>query len=442
MIDHAALMDPAHQSLADALRLTFRLLKLGMLVLLVLFLLSGFESIREGQRGIRLLFGAPQGQPLDSGFRFSAPYPVGEMIRVNTGAVHVDVDRAFWPALSDKDRLLSIEQLAGRGRSGLKPGVDGSVLTADGNIGHTQWSVVYQRSDPEQWVRNVYTPDEERLIRLAVERGIVQAIANVTIDELLKQATNEQNSVQQYAAGVAQAMLDRMSSGLTISKLSLERKMAPLSLYDAFSLVESAQSRANEQREKAEAERRRTLNAMAGRAVPYLIEQIGAYEASLALGDKAAQEKILTTIDALLEGKPVKVGDEVVENVVSGEVTTILSEAGQYRTNIVSERQADLTEFRAKLGQFKTNPLVMVHTSWESAVSAFVARDNVQLMLVPPGVRTLELLLNRDPDIAKTQQSAARKRANEEAARRRELMRKQEKYKLDDAELMSTGGPH
>ena len=40
-------MDPANQSLADALRLSFRILQLVILVLVVLFLASGFRTVDE-----------------------------------------------------------------------------------------------------------------------------------------------------------------------------------------------------------------------------------------------------------------------------------------------------------------------------------------------------------------------------------------------------------
>src|SRR5215470_16874631 len=50
-------MDPANQSLADALRLSFRVLQIVMLVLVVLFLASGFRTVKEGQSGVATVWG-------------------------------------------------------------------------------------------------------------------------------------------------------------------------------------------------------------------------------------------------------------------------------------------------------------------------------------------------------------------------------------------------
>src|SRR5436190_19042654 len=50
-------LDPANQSLADALRVMMRLLQVTMLILAILYLGSGMHRVNEGERGIQLLFG-------------------------------------------------------------------------------------------------------------------------------------------------------------------------------------------------------------------------------------------------------------------------------------------------------------------------------------------------------------------------------------------------
>ncbi|MFM7260582.1 MAG: hypothetical protein ACKO3W_08260, partial [bacterium] len=44
-------LDPATQSLGEALRLSYRILQVGILALVVLFLFSGFQSVKEGDTG-------------------------------------------------------------------------------------------------------------------------------------------------------------------------------------------------------------------------------------------------------------------------------------------------------------------------------------------------------------------------------------------------------
>ena len=58
-------MDPANQSLGEALRLSYRVLQLGILALVATFLLSGFQTVQDGSAGVKTLFGAIVGEPGD-----------------------------------------------------------------------------------------------------------------------------------------------------------------------------------------------------------------------------------------------------------------------------------------------------------------------------------------------------------------------------------------
>ena len=50
-------MDPANQSLGEALRLSYRLLQVAIVGLIITFLFSGFQTVQEGMSGIRTIFG-------------------------------------------------------------------------------------------------------------------------------------------------------------------------------------------------------------------------------------------------------------------------------------------------------------------------------------------------------------------------------------------------
>jgi hypothetical protein len=55
--DTASLMDPANQSLAEALKISFRIVQLAMVVLAALFVFSGFQTVEENEKGIRVTLG-------------------------------------------------------------------------------------------------------------------------------------------------------------------------------------------------------------------------------------------------------------------------------------------------------------------------------------------------------------------------------------------------
>lgn len=182
-----ASLDPAQRSLAEALRISFFLLQVGMLVLIGLFLVSGAQQVRESERGIRLTFGRVSEQDVAPGLHFSWPFPVGEFLTVQTGLVSQDLDAEFWPRMTETQKKQALDTLTQLTGIGLAPATDGSLITGDNNLVHAQWRVEYHRESPTDFVRNVHTPDEPRLVRAAVQRGVVRAVAEMPIEELLKQ---------------------------------------------------------------------------------------------------------------------------------------------------------------------------------------------------------------------------------------------------------------
>ena len=127
-------LDPANQSLADALRLSFRVLKLVMFLLIIAFLLSGIFMVDQKEVVVVSRFGRPVGDPRKPGLNFAWPYPIDALIKVPTSLQTQRVD-AFWLKLSEKDRTRNLSEVQARGR-GLEPGVDGALITGDRALMH------------------------------------------------------------------------------------------------------------------------------------------------------------------------------------------------------------------------------------------------------------------------------------------------------------------
>jgi regulator of protease activity HflC (stomatin/prohibitin superfamily) len=425
-----ALMDAAHKSLADALRITFGLVQIGMVVLAALYVLSGFQSVKQNEQGIRLLFGKIDADGLEPGFQFSLPAPLGEMVKVSTGAESVDLDSEFWVRVSPADKEKPIDSLPKLPK--LNPENEGAVLTGDGNVAHTQWKASYRRVKPGEYATSIMPTDEAAIVRAAVQRGVVQAVSQTSIEDLLKQSASERASVAANARDVAQAILDRARSGIVIEQLILKDKMPPLYVRDSFAKVQTAASNAGTEQDKARSEREQKLNKVAGAAAPALLALIRQYELQTEKNDQPAAEKVLATIYKLLDGEPVEVEDAAIASgAASGEVASILAQARLYRSEIVNQRQSQLISYQAKLEQYKSNPLAMVNREWQEAITAMYARENVQLMASPPGTRTLELLLNADPDILRELDILRKRKEAQDSAAERERKQQESQHDVD-----------
>jgi regulator of protease activity HflC (stomatin/prohibitin superfamily) len=423
-VDRGPQLDPANQSLADALNLVFRALQIAMLFLFGYFALSGFQSIKENEKGVRLVFGKRVASDLPPGFQFSYPYPLGELLRVDTGERRMELDESFWPQLSAEQRRMTLQQLVQTGRPSIKPETDGSVITGDANLAHTQWQVRYQRSDPARYVENVLDEEGERqLIRAAVERGVVHAVATTSIDDLLKQTGSDQASVAVRAQEIAQETLERVGAGVQIVQVTLREKVPPFFAYGDFAGVQSAEQKASAEGDKAESRASETLNNMAGAAYPHLIRQIDAYEAALALGDTQELDQIMDTIRGLLEGRPVQVAGQTVKELSSGRVRQLLNDARSYRTTVVTTARSDLETYRTKLAQFRVNPDVVVKGDWADAMARLLSREVVEILWLPPGTNSIDMWLNRDP-------AHVKERAE---AQKRERLKREEERRMREA---------
>lgn len=410
-----------------------------MFILFILFIFSGFQKINEGERGIAVFLGKPSRTQLEPGAHLTWPYPIGEMIRVGGGAVEVPLARGYMPnspGTSTDDALLEMPTDRFNDSGRLNPMRDGSLITADLNIAHTQWTVNYHRSNHFRFIENILPEQERAIIIIAARRGVIQTMAETTIDDLLKKSAE---SISARVRVVAQETLDGLESGITIDRIVLVRKTPPLYLLEQFASVQSAAQNAGKTREDALLLRDQMLNQIAGRAAPVLITMIDQYEKHIELGETPEAIKLLAEIDIVLAGGEVNYQGQSTLALVSGEVSEILNQAKSESSGRVSQAIADLEQFKAKQAQFEANPTLMIARDWSFAMAAFLDKDFVSTMYLPEGV-DVELLINHDPDIERErdrirkrkESSAALKQRRDEA--RLDMYRSRRGIQLEDLE--------
>lgn len=433
--------DPATKSLGDALRISFRILQASMVVLVILYILSGFRSVEESERGIRLLFGQVQARDLPAGFQFSWPQPFGDLVKVKISPQTQELNSAFFPrlseteekALTDKDK--GAQSLADGGSDALDPDADGQLLTADGNIVHARWTVIYQITDAARTEQNIDPDALRKIVSAAAAQGVVHAAATLNIDDILKKqvdtsadASAGTSLIEVRARDRAQAALDKAESGIQITQLVMNTVIPPRRVMRQFEEVQAAQSRKSKAVEDARTSRVDKLTTTAGAAATLLIDLIERYETQLVTGDRAAAQKTLEVIDKVFQREPVEFDGRTIDTFAAGEVAAIIDDARQYRSSAVSQAKADAAYFEAKQALFNSNPLVMVHGDWAGALQAFLGRENVQAIWLPPGLERHVLQINRDPAITAKQEEQRNLKQAEEAQKKRLLEMERQRF--------------
>lgn len=393
-------VDTAQESLASALKLTFRVVQMVMILLVVAFLVSGFQTIGETERGVKLTFGKVTRQDLQPGVQWSWPFPIGEMVKVRTGQETLDLGAFFMPNLFPSQRAKPWSEISQR-KTKLTPGTDGSLITADGALAHLECSVRYHRDDPLANALNVYAADESRIVLAAVERGIVLTVAAMSIDQLLRQGGSDVADMGVRGTRIkqiAQEALDAIGAGIRIDSVNVRDPRPPLAVFVEFDAVSKAEAESAKQRENADRAYHLILLDVAGEAHQILLDRLDAYEIATELDNVEEADAILSQIHALMEGKPVEIDGELYEELVSGEITLILNEARQYRTDVVAQARSKVDTFQAKLVQFRKEPSVLITADWTRAYRAFLDNGQYETILLPAG-STGEIVLSPDPDI-------------------------------------------
>ncbi|MEP0844093.1 MAG: hypothetical protein HRF43_15430, partial [Phycisphaerae bacterium] len=265
-------LDPASQSLSDALRASFRVLKAIMLVVVVLFVFSGVYRVGQNEAVIVSRLGALK-EPAGPGLHFAWPYPIDERIVVQTSPQTLPVE-TFWLRLSDAEKALpSLTDLSPRGDT-LDPATDGALLTGDRCLMHLLLSARYSIRDPLAFVKNV--SDKDRLIRSVIENSAIAVAAGSTSDDIQHDATG----VAQKIRTRAQRSLDELHSGITIEDVT-GKSFYPLATKDAFLQVTTARNTKEETRQGAFSEQSKKLNGVAGPAwkeIYDLIQQLDQHQ--------------------------------------------------------------------------------------------------------------------------------------------------------------------
>jgi len=430
--------DAAQQSLNDALRVSFFLLKVFMLVVALGYLVfGGMFRVSEQEAAVRLRFGklveeAP-GQPrvYTSGWYFSWPYPIEQTIHIPTSLPSVTIAEPFMYRVAEGERGRPPSQLTPRP---LNPEQDGMLVTGDANVVHARLTFSYRISDVRNFISHVglAEPDEwlsdgtkarqpmdlaRTLVVGIAEQAMVYAAAGATADDILLrgQAAGRQ-PVDFVVRTRMQELLNDLQSGIIIDTVSVERER-PIPVYAAFDAITSAESEKANLIDAARLERNQILVEVAGSAaLPRegrrgpLLRLIDDFQLAYDLEDEAEIARLNAILDDTFNNLSVTTdtGEEIR---ISGQVAQIINDALLYRTRVEQNYRAAATEFRELLEAYRESPNLFVAQYMQRARQEIFSGD-VETMYAPDGWLLLDI--NRDPAIERQRERQRLQRERQE----------------------------
>ncbi len=177
-------LDSGSQALSEALRSSFVIVKFVMLVLVLVFLGSGFFIVGPQERAMILRFGKPVGTGekalLKPGLHVSFAYPIDECVRVSISGIQKITSTVGWYTVTPEQELAGTEPPAG---GTLVPGADGYALTADNNIIHTRATVTYRIQDPVGYVFSFV--NASNAVQSAIDDALLTSASRFKVDDIL-----------------------------------------------------------------------------------------------------------------------------------------------------------------------------------------------------------------------------------------------------------------
>ena len=394
-------LDAAGKSLSEALRISFIILKIIMIVLVIVFLASGFRTVGSDEQALVLRFGKIRGvgekRLLGPGLHWVFPYPIDEIIKIPVAKkVNMPINSFWYPEMlpqGPKERIRIGEVL--------DPVDDGYCITrsekqtqsvsasagSDYNIVHSKWLLTYKIDDPERFFRNVYvegikpgeiyfdviTKSVTPLLKSLVDDAIVTAMVNYTIDEALL----SQDRIPAHVKKLLQEKLDKIESGIVVVSVLLTHSIWPRQVNAAFEASISASQQSQTAIGEAKTYAEKTLNEAAG----------------------PVAEKLL----AVLEGKSTSEQErELLWAQLAGAAQEKIAQARAYRTKVVETARANAEYLQKLLPEYRKRPKLVVQKIYLDAV-AYVLNNVDEKMIIQPteGSKGTELwiYINSDPEL-------------------------------------------
>ena len=289
-----------------------KLWSIGLLILVALWLLSGFYRVNPQQQGVVLRFGEWT-STTSPGLHYHLPYPI---------------ESVMTPEVTRDNRIdVGFRTLGRDGTNGRRDvASESQMITGDENIVDIDFVVFWRIADAGQYLFNLAEPDQT--IKVTAEAVMREIIGRTAIQTAL---TEGRQDIQVQARQQLQDLLNEYGAGVRVRDVQLLAVDPPADVIDAFNEVQRARQDRDRLKNEAEAFSNDIVPRARGEAAK-LVSEAEAYQAEVvnrASGDASRFDQIF---QAYLKDKAVtkeRIYIETVEEIFSNVDKIIIdSEAG------------------------------------------------------------------------------------------------------------------
>jgi len=262
-----------------------KLWSIGLLILVALWLLSGFYRVNPQQQGVVLRFGEWT-STTSPGLHYHLPYPI---------------ETVMTPEVTRDNRIdVGFRTLGRDGTNGRRDvASESQMITGDENIVDIDFVVFWRIGDAGQYLFNLADPVETA--KVAAEAVMREVIGGVDIQFAL---TDGRQQIQQLVKQRLQTLINDYEAGIIVRDVQLLAVDPPADVIDAFNEVQRARQDRDRLKNEAEAYRNDVVPRARGEAAQ-IVAEAEAYAAEVVSRSEGDASRFQQIYDAYLMSKDV-----------------------------------------------------------------------------------------------------------------------------------------
>ncbi len=278
--------------------LSYKAIGIVALVLVGLWLASGFYRVLPEEQGVVLRFGALD-RLTTPGLNYHLPAPIESVLTPQVTRVN-RIEIGFRSAQAGGSRQLPEEAL---------------MLTGDENIIDINYVVLWRINNAADFLFNIRDP--ENTVTVAAESVMREVIGQTPIVDA---TTEGRRAIEDRVREELQTLMNEYGSGISIEEVQLQKSDPPPEVIDAFRDVQRAQADRERLQNQAEAFANDILPRARGEA-ERLLQEAQAYEQEVVARARGESDRFTQVLSAYAASKDVTIQRlylETMEQVLGG----------------------------------------------------------------------------------------------------------------------------
>jgi membrane protease subunit HflK len=214
-----------------------KFIPLVLVVVIGLWLVTGFYRVQPDEQGVELVFGKWSGVTTEQGLHWNWPTPIGAVFTPKvTRSNRVEIG---YRGTADGPR---------RGGAARDVNEESVMLTSDENIVDMHVTVLWKIKDAGEFLFNIRDP--EATVKIAAESVMREVVGQTNFDQAVTVGREE---IERKADALLQTVLDTYRAGILVEAIQLQKSDPPSDVIDAFNDVQRARQDKDRLKNEAQA---------------------------------------------------------------------------------------------------------------------------------------------------------------------------------------------